>query len=263
METLLPRHTAILDLAHKDGSVKVESLAEQLGVTPQTIRKDLNTLCEKRLLHRVHGGAVIRSGVTNYAYEARRGLAEDAKHFIGSKAAELIPDDCSLFINIGTTTEQVARALTRRKGLLVISNNINVANILYQNPNMEVVLTGGMVRKTDGGLVGQMTTDAIGRFKVDYAVIGTSAIDPDGTLLDFDSREVKAAQAIIENSRHCILVADYMKYDRSAPVRICHISQMETFVTDRQPPDAISRICAESEVEIVLADESSNPVDFR
>lgn len=256
MDTLLPRHSTILDLAHKGGSVKVEALADQLGVTPQTIRKDLNILCTRRLLHRVHGGAVIRSGVVNYGYEARRELAEDEKRHIGDKAAELIPDDCSLFINIGTTTEQVARALIRHKGLLVISNNINVANILYQNPNMEVVLTGGMVRKSDGGLVGQMTTDAIGRFKVDYAVIGTSAIDPDGTLLDFDSREVKAAQAIIENSRHCILVADSMKYDRSAPVRICHISQMETFVTDCQPPDPIEKICAESDVEIVLAGES-------
>lgn len=256
MEMLIPRHSTILDLAHRDGSVKVESLAEQLDVTPQTIRKDLNMLCERRLLHRIHGGAVIRSGVVNYGYEARRELAEGGKQHIGDRAAELIPDDCSLFINIGTTTEQVARALIRHKGLLVISNNINVANILYQNPNMEVVLTGGMVRKTDGGLVGQMTTDAIGRFKVDYAVIGTSAIDPDGTLLDFDSREVKAAQAIIENSRHCILVADSMKYDRSAPVRICHISQMETFVTDRQPPEPIARICTENDVEIVLAGES-------
>ncbi|PLX36054.1 MAG: DeoR family transcriptional regulator [Hyphomicrobiales bacterium] len=256
MELLLPRHKTILDLAHKDGSVRVESLAVQLAVTPQTIRKDLNILCERRLLHRVHGGAVIRSGVVNYGYDARRELAEDEKLHIGARAAELIPDDCSLFINIGTTTEQVARQLTNRKGLLVISNNINVANILYQNPNIEVVLTGGMVRRSDGGLVGQMTTDAIGRFKVDYAVIGTSAIDPDGTLLDFDSREVKAAQAIIENSRHCILVADYMKYDRSAPVRVCHISQMETFVTDRQPPESIAGICAESDVNIVLAAES-------
>ncbi len=256
MEPLLHRHSVILELAHKKGQVKVEGLADHFAVTPQTIRKDLNELCARRLLHRVHGGAVIRSGVVNYGYEARREIAEDEKQRIGVAAASLIPDDCSLFINIGTTTESVARALSGRSGLLVISNNLHVANMLYQNPGIEVVMTGGLVRKTDGGLVGQMTTEAFGRFKVDYAVIGASAIDPDGTLLDFDFREVKAAQAIIENSRHRILVADSMKYDRAAPVRICHISQMETFVTNRSPSEDISRICAENGVSIVLPDDS-------
>ncbi|HHK73913.1 MAG TPA: DeoR/GlpR transcriptional regulator [Rhizobiales bacterium] len=257
MEPLLDRHSRILELAHKKGQVKVDSLAEHFGVTPQTIRRDLNELCGRRLLHRVHGGAVIRSGVVNYGYEARREIAEDEKLQIGLAAAALIPDDSSLFINIGTTTESVARALSGHSGLLVISNNIHVANMLYQSSGIEVILTGGLVRKADGGLVGQMTTEAFDRFKVDYAIIGASAIDPDGTLLDFDFREVKAAQAIIENSRHRILVADSMKYDRTAPVRICRISQMETFVTNQPPPEDIARICAENGVNIVFPGKSS------
>lgn len=255
MEPLLPRHSEILELAHAGGHVKVEVLAAHFGVTPQTIRKDLNELCKRRLLHRVHGGAVIRSGVVNYGYEERRKLAEEEKGLIGVRAASLIPDDCSIFINIGTTTEQVARSLSRRSGLLVISNNINVANLLYHKPNIDVMLTGGMVRETDGGLVGDIATETFGRFKVDFAVVGTSAIDPDGTLLDFDFREVRAAQAILKNARHRILVTDSMKYDRTAPVRICHISQMETFVTDRPPPDDIARICADNGVEVILACE--------
>jgi DeoR family glycerol-3-phosphate regulon repressor len=256
IEPLAHRHSLILELAHKKGQVKVDSLSEHFGVTPQTIRKDLNELCARRLLHRVHGGAVIRSGVVNYGYEARREIAEEEKRHIGLAAAALIPNDCSLFINIGTTTESVARALSGHSGLLVISNNIHVANMLYQHSGIEVVLTGGLVRKTDGGLVGQITTETFGRFKVDYAVIGASAIDPDGTLLDFDFREVKAAQAIIENSRHRILVADNMKYERAAPVRICHISQMQTFVTNQPPVEDIARICVENGVNIILPGKS-------
>ena len=254
MDPLLPRHEEILKLARADGHVKVDDLAARFGVTPQTIRKDLNELCERRLLHRIHGGATIRSGVVNYGYEERRKTASEEKRLIGEMAARLIPDDSSLFINIGTTTEQVARALADHTGLLIISNNINVANMLYHNPNMETVLTGGVVRKTDGGLVGDLTTETIGKFMVDYAVIGTSAIGGDGALLDYDFREVRAAQAIIENSRHCILVADAMKFERTAPVRICHISQMETFVTSAPPPEHIARICAENDVRVVIAD---------
>ncbi len=104
-------------------------------------------------------------------------------------------------------------------------------------PKLEVIIAGGMVRSSDGGILGEQTVDFISQFKVDYAVIGVSAIDDDGSLLDFDYREVRAAQAIIENARNVILVSDSMKFTRSAPVRIGHISQVDIFVTDRTPPE--------------------------
>jgi DeoR family glycerol-3-phosphate regulon repressor len=88
---------------------------------------------------------------------------------------------------------------------------------------------------------------------VDFAVIGASAIDEDGALLDYDYREVRAAQAIISNARHVILVSDSTKFERSAPVRIAHISQVNTFVTDRCPSEAVRRICVESAVELIEA----------
>ncbi len=185
-----PRQLDIVELVKQTGRVSVEELATRFEVTPQTIRKDLNDLCERGLLQRFHGGAMLSSGVANFAYEARRQLATDEKRRIGVRAAALIPDDCSLFINIGTTTEQVAMALRERQGLLIITNNINVINILAGNPNIEMIVAGGVVRQSDGGVVGEATAQFIRQFKVDYAVIGTSAIDEDGSLLDFDYREV-------------------------------------------------------------------------
>jgi DeoR family glycerol-3-phosphate regulon repressor len=157
-------------------------------------------------------------------------------------------------INIGTTTEQVAMALQGKHGILAITNNINVVNILGRNPEIDVIVAGGIVRRADGGVVGEAAVDFIRQFKVDFAVIGTSAIDKDGSLLDYDYREVKVAQAIIENSRHTILVADSMKYERAAPVRIGHISQMESFVTDSAPPEDLARICRENDVQVEIAD---------
>ena len=237
------RHHAILELARTQNRVTVEALASHFAVSVQTIRKDLNTLCDQRLLTRVHGGATLPSGVENLEYEARRRISADAKEAIGRAAAALIPNDASLFINIGTTTEAVSHALLDHSGLLVITNNINVANRMRVYPRFEVVIAGGVVRPSDGGIVGEAAAGFFSQFKVDYAVIGASALDEEGTLLDYDYREVKVAQAIIANARHVILVADQGKFARSAPVRIARIDQIGTFVTDRCPSERFRAHC--------------------
>lgn len=248
---LPPRHAEIIRLAKDNGRVLVEELSAHFGVTPQTIRKDLNELCDRRLLSRIHGGALFPSGIENVQYEARRKIAADEKDAIGRAAAKIIPDNASLFVNIGTTTEAVSNALLDHKGLMVITNNINVANRMRVYPSIEVVIAGGVVRGSDGGIVGEAAVDFIRQFKVDYAVIGTSAIDHDGALLDFDFREVKVAQAILANARHVILVADSTKFERTAPVRIGHISQVNTFITDECTVDAVRRVCVEAEVQLI------------
>ena len=172
MTALNPRQMQILTLARQSGIVLVEDMAVRFDVTPQTIRKDLNELCDGKLLARTHGGAMLSSGVENVAYESRRQLATIEKRVIGQRAAQLIPNNCSLFINIGTTTEEVARALVHHEGLLVITNNIHVATILMPCPKIDVIIAGGSVRRADGGIVGETAVDFISQFKVDHAVIG-------------------------------------------------------------------------------------------
>lgn len=253
MEILSERQNKILDLARSNGRVEVDELSSRFNVSPQTIRKDLNELCDKQLLQRVHGGAVVGSGIENVSYEARRMLAPAAKKAIGKSAAELIPDNSSLLLNIGTTTEQVAHSLSHHRGLLVITNNINAIDIMKHFPNIELIIAGGQVRHSDGGIVGVAAVDFINQFKVDYAVIGVSAIDEDGSLLDYDFREVRVAQAILKNARHIILVADSMKFERNAPIRIGHISQISTLVTDRGLPGKLSDICKLNNVAIITA----------
>jgi len=256
MYLLSPRQSDIVALAKSEGRVSVEGLADRFNVTPQTIRKDLNDLCERGVLQRYHGGAILASGTANLGYEARRKLATDEKRRIGLMAASLIPDGSSLLINIGTTTEQVAAALRGKHGLLVITNNINVANILQGYEQIEIIIAGGVVRHQDGGVVGEAAVDFIRQFKVDYAVIGTSAIDEDGTLLDFDYREVKVAQAIMNCARKSILVADSMKFERTAPVRIGHISQLDYFVTETEPPQRVRELCRENDVAVEVAEHA-------
>ena len=256
---LTPRQAYILAEARSRGRVYVDALASTYDVTPQTIRRDLNDLGARGLLARVHGGAVPAHSVANVAYEERRELAAPEKTRIGDAAAALIPNDCSLIINIGTTTEQVARSLYDHRDLVVISNNINVVNILRGSPRKDLVLAGGIVRQSDGGIIGGAAVEFMDRFKVDYAVIGASALDEDGAVLDFDIREVSVARAIISNARRTILVADAGKFGRTAPVRICGISDVWAFVTDTAPPRRFGDICAAAGVGMIVTESVSDP----
>jgi DeoR family glycerol-3-phosphate regulon repressor len=126
-----------------------------------------------------------------------------------------------------------------------------VALELYRNPAVEVILAGGLIRRSDGGIIGPGTAEHIREFRVDTAVVGTSAIDADGTLLDFDIREVQVSQAIIASARRVMLVTDSSKFNRSAPVRIGHLSDIDVLVTDRLPSPEIAALCAEHGVEVV------------
>ena len=248
---LIPGHNEILEIARRNGRVSVDELAKKFEVSPQTIRKDLNELCDRRLLARTHGGALLSSGVQNVGYEARRIISSREKADIATRVATMIPDNASLFINIGTTTEAVAQALLQHQGLMVITNNINVASLMRGYSQIEVVIAGGVVRHADGGIVGEAAVDFMEQFKVDYAVIGASAIDPDGSLLDYDYREVRVTQTIMQNARHVILAADSTKFERTAPVRVGHLSQVSTFVTDDCPSRHLAKIARENDVKII------------
>lgn len=246
----------ILEIARKEGKVTVEALADRFGVTLQTIRRDLTELSDAGRLERVHGGAVLPSGTSNIGYEERRSLNAAAKAAIARACVAQIPEDASVFLNIGTSTEAVAHELRNHKNLLVVTNNMNVAYILNGNSECRTVVTGGTLRRSDGGLIGNLATDTIQQFRFDIAVVSCSALDDGGEMLDFDIEEVGVSQAIIDRSRKVFLVADHSKFQRSAPVRIASLEDVDTFFTDAPLPPALSRRCADwaTKVEVVSAE---------
>ncbi|MCU4653026.1 DeoR/GlpR family DNA-binding transcription regulator [Roseibacterium sp. SDUM158016] len=251
--TMTPRQHDILSAVREAGRVTVDGLAERFGVTVQTIRRDLGALCDAGVLDRTHGGAMLPSGVTNIGYEARRQVAAEAKEAIGRAAAALVPPGASLFLNIGTTTEAVARALMGTPNLMVVTNNMNVAQILAAHPSAEIIVTGGRLRRSDGGLVGDMAVQTIRQFKVDIAIVGGSALDADGDLLDFDADEVRVARAILDQARSAMLVADATKLTRSAPVRIAGLADLDRWITDQAPGAGLERLAAEAGTQITIA----------
>ena len=180
-------------------------------------------------------------------------MAAPEKQAIGMRAAAMIPDGCSVILNVGTTTEEVARALADRHDLVVITNNLNVVGILSGTPGKEIIIAGGIVRQPDGAIVGDETVEFIRRFKADFAIIGASALDEDGAIMDYDLREVAVARAIVANARRTILVCDRLKFERTAPVRICSVADIHAVVTDAAPPQAFVEACARAGVSIEIA----------
>lgn len=247
------RQREILALVRQQGFVAVEALTQHFDVTSQTVRRDVNALCRAGLLRRYHGGAGLPSSVENDAYTARKVLCQAEKRRIAQAVASQVPNQASLFITLGTTTEEVAKALMDHHGLRVITNNLNVATILSANASCEVIVAGGVVRHRDRGITGEPTIDFMNQFKVDFAVMGISGIDQDGTLLEFDYREVRVLQTIMANARTVYLAADHTKFGRNAMVRLGHLSQVDALFTDEPLPTTIQPLLQEAEVDLFVA----------
>jgi DeoR family glycerol-3-phosphate regulon repressor len=250
-----PRQSMLLDEVRTRGSVSVEALSDQFGVTLQTVRRDVKLLSDAGLLARFHGGVRLPASTTeNTAYRQRQQLNEAGKQRIARRVAKAVPDGCSLIINIGTTTEAIARELLRHKGLRVITNNLNVAAILSDNPDCEVIVAGGVVRARDRGIVGEVTVEFIRQFRVDIGLIGISGIEADGTLRDYDYREVNVAKSIIEHSREVWLAADHSKFNRPAMVELARLTQIDMLFTDAVPPPPFAALLAEAGVQLAVAE---------
>ena len=252
------RQQDIIDYARENGFVTVENLSEKFQVTHQTIRRDLAFLSDNFYLSRTHGGAFFQSGISNVNHFSRQAIAEKEKISIAEKVCDIITDNSSIVLNIGTTTEQVAKTLVRtRKGLKIITNNINIVNIVGHSPNCEVWVAGGKLRNSDNAVIGSVASDFIKNFKIDYAIVGVSAIDKEGTLLDFDHDELMVTKSIYEQSRKIILIADANKFDRKAPYVTAHLKDVDNFVTDKKTSKDILKNCKQNNVEFIISPSSS------
>lgn len=260
LEKLLPtRQKQILEMVQEQGYVSIEYLSGYFDVTPQTIRRDINRLCGEGFLRRYHGGAGPDTSVQNFTYSVRRSLCSEEKTRVARLVAHHIPNHASLFIDIGTSSEEVARALLGKSGLRIITNNLNVASILSRNKDFEILVAGGILRNYDLGITGEATIDFIRQFKVDFGIISVAGIDTDGTLIDFDYHEVRVTRTIMSNSRRSFLVADHSKFGRSAMVRIGHISEVNALFTDEMPTsEEFVAMLKEKDVKLCIADKKES-----
>lgn len=238
---------------HRHGFVTVDALAAQFDVTPQTVRRDIASLCDQGLVRRHHGGVGTPVESANLAFARRQVLNLEAKREIAQAVAASVPDASTLFLGIGTTPEQVAIALQERDGLIVVTNNLGVALALSDSAGIEVRVAGERLRPRNRDFLDPPSLAVIDAYRMDIAIFGVGGIDSDGTLLDFDREEVAARQRMAANARRRILVADHSKFSRNAPVSGGWVGDVEVLVTDAQPPAAILRMLRSAGVGLEIA----------
>lgn len=252
------RGEKILALVNERGAISVGALAELLDVSMQTIRRDVDELCDGENLRRLHGRVELAEKSLNTPFDLRTGTNLAAKEAIGAAAARLVPDGATIFISIGSTPAAVARALRPRKGLTIITNNLTAAMALSEQVSNRIIIPGGELRLPDRDLLGDEVVSFFGRYRAEFGIFGTAGIAADGRLLEFHSAEVRASERIRLNSQKSILVIDQSKFGRVAPALGPNIADIDRVVLDRLPGEEFADVIGSLGDRILLAEEGGS-----
>ncbi|MCG6883229.1 MAG: DeoR/GlpR family DNA-binding transcription regulator [Silicimonas sp.] len=231
----LRRRDLIQQVVQERGGVSVGALAEMLAVSTQTIRRDLDVLCDGGGLRRAHGRIELAEDRLNTPFDQRAGTNLVGKRAIAEVAAAQIPDGATMFISIGSTALSVARALHRRKELTVITNNLSAAMALSEEVSNRIILPGGEIRLPDRDFVGEEVVEFFARYRAEYAIFGTAGIGAEGELLEFHQAEVRATERMRRNAQESILVIDHSKFGRLAPAVGGNVADIDLVICDRPP----------------------------
>ncbi len=229
------RRQKIVELTLQQKSVAIDGLAQTLGVSAQTVRRDIKHLCDSNVLRRTHGGAELFESQRNMPYDQRATTNPSAKRAVAIAAATLIPEGATLAISVGTTPMMVAEELRGKKSLTIVTNNLNAAMLLAREGANRIILPGGEMRLPDKDIVGDHVVDFFASYRTEFAVFGIGGVAEDGSLLDFHRSEVRVREKIRENSKQAILVLDHSKFGRPAPAVGGKISDVDLVVLDIKP----------------------------
>ena len=249
------RRNKILDMLAQRGSVSVTELHRRLKVSRETIRRDINTLADGNRLQKTHGGALSMESIEQ-GFAERLSVNMDGKQAIGRMAATLVPDGASLIIDSGTTTLCLAEALATRHGLLVYTNDVQVASRLAGRNENKVFILGGEVVGGEGAMLGRDTTAMLENYFADFAFIGASALSPDRGLTDYTREAAELRKLMFENARTTVVLADHGKFNKTAPVRVSDLSGLSTLITDIPLKGASASYFKKLNCEILTAGKS-------
>ncbi|HEY0293250.1 MAG TPA: DeoR/GlpR family DNA-binding transcription regulator [Hansschlegelia sp.] len=249
------RQRAIFDLVRDEDVTRVTALADRLGVSDETIRRNLKALVEDGLLIRRHGEVGLAEPAVDAPFRRRMRVNAGAKKALAALVADRVKDGQVLMIDTGSTTAYVAQALAARRRLTVVTNSVEIARHLVGRNDNRVYMAGGELRADLAAAVGAEAAAFIRQFKADIAILSISGVDPQGQFTDFDLDEARIARAMIDGSAARLIVADHAKFGRRAPVTICEPSEIATLATDEPPPPDVARWLADCGIEVIVAEE--------
>ena len=248
------RRETISSLVSERGAISVGALSDLLDVSMQTIRRDIDALCEGGGLRRQHGRVELKGKRLNTPFDERAGTNPAAKSAIGEAAARLIHNGASLFLSIGSTPLSVAKALRQHQELTVITNNLSAAMALSDEVSNRIILPGGELRLPDRDILGDDVLDFFGNYRAEFAVFGVAGVAEDGGMLDFHSAEVRVREDMRRNAQQSMLVLDSTKFGRIAPVAGGEIAEVDCIVVDQLPEIRPAFLTEEIEQRLVITE---------
>ena len=234
---LSERQHHILSLLTQQDYCSIEQLSTNFSITKQTVRRDINALCDLGLARRHHGGVSVPASLENSSYVARKTSFTDAKQKIAAQVANQIPNGSTLFLGIGTTISAIAEQLGGHQQLRIVTNNFEAATILSHYDHIETWIAGGRLRNDDRDIVGESSHDFFQQFIADIGIVSCAAITtlqsaspsnkPIDWCLEHEQQEAKISQAIINNSLQTWLVAHDTKWHRQANAKVAPLNSFD------------------------------------
>lgn len=242
------------------GSCRIGFLARRLGVSDETVRRNIKSLQTKDQVRKVHGGVILAGNITltEPPFQTRLDENTAAKHQIGAKLAEQISDGDSLFLDIGSTTAIAANSLKNHRDLYIVTNSLHVASTLATRNNNRVFFAAGELRTRDGGAFGADAIAFIKRFTLQYAILSTAALSADHGFMLHDIQEADLSKEAAKSAQTCIVLADSQKFGRRAPIILSNQSSIDMLITDKSPPSNIAEFLAQNEISVTLSDSPAN-----
>lgn len=247
------RHKKILDQLKENNTLRIAQISEKLGVTPQTVRRDLSELEKAGFIKKVHGGAVLNRTNIEPPYSKRASTSIPEKERIAEKAAEMVEDGDAIYIDIGTTTLLMAKKLKLRKNLTVITNSLLVAIELAESPGIKVILSGGELRREELSLSGPISNQSIQNIFIDKAFIGVGGLSLKSGYTDFHINESEFRRMMIAHAKISYALADHSKINVVAIFKSADIHEIEVLITDEKIPTSILQVIKDKGVEVIIS----------
>lgn len=250
------RQNQILALVNAHHSMSVADMQQRLGISRETVRRDLLVLEQDHKLRRTYGGALALDS-PEPELAARQVVNAEGKRAIGQLAAKMIPDGATVMFGGGTTVQCVSDALSAHHDLTVITNCVASALKLGGRNGNRVHLLGGELQPQNQAALGRDTTDMLSRYSAEFAVIGAGGISPDGHIMDYTREEAEAYRLMMQSARTTIVVADRSKFGRIVPFRIESLERAAYLVTDVEPDGEMAETLGRLPVQVLVAKTSS------
>ena len=250
----LARRSKILELLNRDNVISVSEISKMFDVSEVSVRNDLALFEKKGFLIRTRGGA-INNQISNFDLNLNQRLEHNykEKQRIGKRAAEYITEGSTVLMDSGSTIIEVAKNLKNKKNIKLITNSLPIADIVADNEQIEVIITGGTLRSEMRSLIGTTAEKAILNYSCDIAILGADGIDPEMGFYTKLESEASLVQTMIKASRKRVIVTDSSKFGIKRFVKIADISDVDVIITDDGiPAEAVKKIASQG-VELIIA----------